>query len=74
MVITPLGNLLVGPLAAGVGIQAALLLLATICGVPLAIVAFVPSVRAIRGLRTTDSADQTATSSDPAFTTQGVSL
>jgi MFS family permease len=74
MVITPLGNLLVGPLAAGIGIQSALLLLATICGVPLAIVAFVPSVRAIRRARTTDSTEQTATSNDPAFTTQGVSL
>jgi hypothetical protein len=74
MLITPLGNLLVGPLAAGVGIQSALLLLATICGVPLAIVAFVPSVRSIRRAKTTDSTDQTAISNDPAFTTQGVSL
>ena len=48
MVISPLGNLAVGPLAATVGTQAALLVLAAIAGVPLALVAFVPSVRAIR--------------------------
>ena len=54
MVISPLGNLAVGPLAAGFGTQAALLMLALVAGVPLAIVAFVPSVRAIRARASTE--------------------
>jgi MFS family permease len=54
MVISPLGNMAVGPLAAAFGTQAALLLLAVIGGVPLMVVAFVPSVRAIRGAGATE--------------------
>ena len=54
MIISPLGNMAVGPLAAAFGTQAALLLLAVIGGLPLMIVAFVPSVRAIRGARAAD--------------------
>jgi MFS family permease len=71
MVITPLGNILVGPLAAALGTQAALMALALIGGIPLAIVAFVPSVRAIRGRA--GVADSTG-SSEPAMTSQGVAL
>ena len=73
MVISPLGNIAVGPLAAAVGTQVALLTLALVAGVPLAVVAFVPSVRAIRGPRPTNPAVG-ATAADPAMTTQGVSL
>ena len=49
-----LGNLAVGPLAAGFGTQAALIMLALVAGVPLAIVAFVPSIRAIRAQASTE--------------------
>jgi MFS family permease len=49
MIISPLGNLVVGPLAAGLGSPAALLAIALVSAAPLAIVAVTPSVRAIRG-------------------------
>jgi MFS family permease len=55
MVISPLGNLAVGPLAAAVGSQAALLTLALVAGVPLVVVAFVPAVMAIRGFGFADA-------------------
>jgi MFS family permease len=48
MVISPLGNLAVGPLALLGGNQAALVVLALVAGVPLLLVSFAPSVRAIR--------------------------
>ena len=73
MVISPLGNLAVGPLAANLGTQTALLMLALVAGLPLAIVAFVPSVRAIRSR----AAAKTAESSighESGMTTEGVSL
>ena len=66
MVISPLGNLAVGPLAAAVGTQAALIVLALVAGVPLVVVAFVPSVRAIRGLGPpTVHSEQTARGATP---------
>jgi hypothetical protein len=48
MVISPLGNLAVVPLALMGGNQAALVVLALVAGVPLLLVSFAPSVRAIR--------------------------
>lgn len=74
MVISPVGNIAVGPLAAVVGTQASLLVLAAVAGIPLAIVAFVPSVRAIRAPKPTDSPEHAAESSDQSLTAQGVSL
>ncbi len=70
MVIAPLGNIAVGPMAAALGTQTALIALALIGGVPLAIVAFVPSVRAIRGRSRTHE----AAGHEPAMTAEGVAL
>jgi len=56
MIMAPVGNVAVGPLASALGTSAALIVLAVVAGVPLAVVAFVPSVRAIRGRGPSSSA------------------
>ncbi len=48
MMIFPIGSALAGPLAAAIGPEAAILVMAVVAGAPLALVLISPSVRAIR--------------------------